>query len=166
MLPLFSLAPVRLALISIVPLYVAAQPANLPPSITGAWSSSEVRSVQFKDRATGAFAKPSGAIITYHISPDGQYRKEALIQTSMYNCSDVVFATESGRVFLDDGKLVFASTGGKLNSQDNCNARFNYSKQLAPKRYVYSQWLLRDGQAGPELCMADEKTHLCYRRKN
>jgi hypothetical protein len=150
----------RVVLLSAAPIAAVAQNAGVPPQIVGTWSSSEVRSIHFKDRATSAFSRPSGAIITYRISADGSYKEDTVIQTSLYNCSDEVFATESGTVHVEDGSLVFDSTRGKLTSQDSCNARFNYTKQLAPRQRAFPR-----GQSGPELCMADGKNHLCYRRK-
>ena len=162
----FSARLGRLVLLVATPVFIIAQNANTPSGMAGTWSSSEVRTVQFNDRATGAFAKPSGATITYHITDNGDFQEQTLIQTSMYNCSDVVFATESGRVHVDGTKLVFDSIGGRLTSQDNCNARFNYAKQVPANQRVFTQWSIRNGQAGPELCMSDDKNHLCYKRNN
>src|SRR5579875_2529379 len=100
---------------------------SIPSEMVGTWTSSEVRTTQFRDRA-GASARPSGAIIKYRISADGQYREDTLIQTSMYNCTDVVSVAETGTVRVDGASLIFESSGAHLTSQDNCNARFNYSK--------------------------------------
>lgn len=140
---------------------------TIPPGIAGDWTASEVRSTQFKDRSTGSFSGPTGTIVTYHISEDGQYTQETLIQTSMYNCTNTVFVAEWGRVGISGSKLLFESAGGKLNSQDNCNARFNYIKRIEPKVHTYAPWLLRNAPSGQEFCMTDaQQRHTCYRRKN
>jgi hypothetical protein len=120
----------------------------------------------FSDRSNTAFSRPSGATIKYEINADGSYREDTLIQTSMYNCTDTVFAEETGQVHVDGSKLVFEARGGTLRSTDNCNARFNYVKQLPHTERVMTEWLLRKGQSGPQLCMSDGKHPLCYKRSD
>jgi hypothetical protein len=98
-----------------------AQLGVIPGRLAGTWQSSEVRGLCFTDRATGASSRPSGASITYRISPGGSYKEDTLMQTSAYNCTDIVFAPESGRVRVEGSRIVFTSSGGNLNSQDNCS---------------------------------------------
>ena len=138
---------------------------GVPPELVGDWESTSVRSTTFQDRSTGAYAKPSGSATAYHIAADGQYKEEALIQSSMYNCTDTVFVSETGRVRLDASGLTLVSTGGRLTSRDNCNARFNYEKQLPPREYAFASWQVRNGQSGPELCLEKDHQVFCYHRK-
>jgi hypothetical protein len=152
------------SLLSLATLTLQAQNLPAPAEIVGVWSSSEVRSIMFSDRSSTTFSRPSGATIQYQINADGTYRDDTLIQTSMYNCTDTVFAQETGRVHTDGSKLVFEATGGTLRSTDNCNARFNYVKPLPQRERVMTEWLVRNGQAGPQLCMSDGKHPLCYKR--
>ena len=153
-----------LFLLSLPALTLQAQNLPVPPEIVGVWSSSEVRSIMFSDRTSTAFSRPSGGTIKYQINPDGTYRDDTLIQTSMYNCTDSVFAEETGAVRVEGSKIIFDATGGTLRSTDNCNARFNYVKQLPQRERVMTEWLVRNGPSGPELCMSDGKHPLCYRR--
>jgi len=152
------------SLLSLAVLTLQDQNSSIPAEIVGAWSSSEVRTIQFSNRSSTAFARPSGATIKYQINPDGTYREDTLIQTSTYNCTDTVFAEETGRIHVDGSKLVFEATGGTLRSTDNCNARFNYVKQLPHRERVMTEWLVRNGSSCPELCMSDSKHPLCYKR--
>ena len=139
--------------------------ASLPPEMLGTWTSSEVRSTTFRD-AVGGYSRPSGAVVRYSFSSDGRYKEDTLLETSMYNCTDSVFATEAGNVVISGSGVVFKSSGGTLKSTDNCNARFNYSKVLPPRDYVYSSWGLRNAPSGTELCLVKDGKTLCYRRGN
>ena len=152
------------SLLSFTALTLQAQNSSMPTEMVGIWSSSEVRSIQFSNRSSTAFSRPSGATIKYQINADGTYRENTLLQTSMYNCTDTVFAEETGRIHVDGSQLVFEATGGNLRSSDNCNARFNYVKQLPHRERVMTEWLVRNGPSGPELCMSDGKHPLCYKR--
>lgn len=155
-----------LSAIALAAVTLQAQSVSIPSEMVGVWSSSEVRSIMFSDRSNTAFSRPSGATVKYEINADGSYREDTLIQTSMYNCTDTVFAEETGRVRIDGSKLVFEAMGGTLRSTDNCNARFNYVKQLPHAERVMTEWLLRNGQSGPQLCMSDGKHPLCYKRSD
>ncbi len=135
-----------------------------PQELVGEWSYTETSTVGFTNGA-GNYAPPSGTARTYHIYPTGEYKDSVMMQHSLYNCTDTVNITESGRVVLDGQRLIFDSRGGDLESRDNCTARFNYQKKIPPRQYVNTSWSLSHDRWGMRLCLSHDGANACYYRK-
>ena len=57
-------------------------------------------------------------------------------------------------------RITFQYDGGTTSSEDSCNARYNYTKRLAPERESFDFGLRRDG-GKTRLCIANEKLKDC-----
>lgn len=137
----------------------------IPSQLAGNWEAISTSTVGFVNRQTGSFSAPSGEGTTYHIFPDGQYKKEALIQSSLGACTDTVFITERGNVTIQESTIVFAARAGELESRDNCTKRFNYKKPLTLQQRTFG-WRLQRDQFGVQLCLSKAGfKDSCYYKK-
>jgi hypothetical protein len=106
---------------------------SVPLQVVGMWEGTTTSGMTFYDRGTGSYAAPSGEAQKYTIFPNGQYKREALMQNSLYNCTDAVFVIEVGHLRIEGATVIFNSTGADLESRDNCNQSFNYKKRIEPR---------------------------------
>ena len=132
----------------------SAQETAPPALLIGSWGYTETRAIQFQNRATGAFANPSGSSVKLQVYPDGTSEDSGLIQQSMYSCSTKIFITRHGRLTFDGDAVIFHYEGGLVSSKDNCNARFNYEKGATPQVRRFDSWTIRDTVNGRELVLA------------
>lgn len=138
---------------STAPAATPAPDGNYPRVLAGRWSSVSTSNVQYTNQATGSWAPPSGEGTSWEIFPDGRWRSDSLIQSSLYNCTMTILAGESGRYRVNNGTITFDSVGGEMDSKDNCSRNGNYKKPLPARQYVY-QWRVERDQWGEKLCLA------------
>jgi hypothetical protein len=114
--------------------------APTPERLVGTWSSSRLSTVNYRDRATGSFAPPSGSIFTYTIAATGTYEYSGYMQSSLYNCTIVVFRWQRGTIAADGGTLTLTPREGKLSYKDSCRAGSEKEKAVVdePARYSFT----------------------------
>ncbi len=134
--------------------------AAAEPALVGEWSTGSVSSIQYKDRATGSYAPPSGNTMTYKFHPDGTYEQSGLMQFSMYNCTSSYFLSMTGRYELNGDMLKLVPTDGTFDSKGNCGGqtgRRPANKAIAEMRVRVS---------GGEMAMIDrDGKQSIYRRR-
>ena len=142
-----------------------AQMQTMPAQLVGTWSYTETNATQFRDRATGSFARPSGSSSTFEFHADGTFKNWDLIQQSMYNCTETVYIVFTGHAVFDGPAIRLHYDGGHVSSKDNCNARFNYEKPAKPEIRDYDSWTIRHTPNGPQLLIsAGGRVRLIYTR--
>ena len=131
----------------------------------GTWSRTTASTATFVDRATGSSAPPSGDGSTYHFLPNGQFRSENVIQSTLYNCTATAVFVESGSFTINGNQITLHTTGGDMSSRNTCQNASNYDKRLPVKEYAYTWRLARD-QYGEMLCLGSAgKQDSCLYRK-
>jgi hypothetical protein len=111
-----------------------------PAPLVGAWSSSRLSSINYRDRYSGTFAPPSGSIFTYKIAADGTYEYSGYLQSSLYSCTIVVFRWQRGTLDSESGRITFTPREGKLYYKDSCRAGSEKEKTVVdePARYGFT----------------------------
>ena len=95
----------------------SAEPAVIPAELVGTWGYTETRAITYRNRSTGAFARPSGSSSKITIHPDGTFEDFDLIQQSMYNCTETVFIKRTGYVVTEGSSIALHYEGGHVSSQ-------------------------------------------------
>jgi hypothetical protein len=121
----------------------AGKPA--PANLVGKWSSSRLSTINYRDRYTGTFAPPSGSIFTYTIAADGTFEFSGYMQSSMYNCTIVVFRWQRGTLSADGGRLTLSPREGKLYYKDSCRASSEKEKAVVDEPATYGFTLETEG---------------------
>lgn len=137
---------------------------KLPAEVLGDWTNASASTISFVDSSTGASAPHGGDMETYHILPDGTFKGEVVIQSTLYQCTVTAIIMESGNVFVNGGDLIFSRLGGSITNKSTCNSSLNYSKPLELRNLKYV-WHTAAGQYGPQLCLgAPGKSPTCFSR--
>lgn len=140
------------------------QGQNVPSELIGKWQTGSVSSVNFVNPRTGAYAPPSGTQVMYTIFPDGRYEYAALTQQSMYNCTTKLFTYKTGTIKINNTSLTFIPKQGKFTSEDNCNSKYNYEKQIPLERETFNWKITRD-EYGEKICLQNGSINGCaYKR--
>ncbi len=85
-------------------------------------------------------APPSGSIFTYTIAAEGTYEFSGLMQSSLYNCTIVVFGWQRGTLAAEGQRLTLTPREGKRHYKDSCRAGSEKDKTVvdAPTTYSFS----------------------------
>lgn len=109
-----------------------------PANLVGKWSSSRLSMINYRDRYTGTFAPPSGSIFSYTIAADGTFEYSGYMQSSMYNCTIVVFRWQRGTLAAEGQRLTLTPREGKLYYKDSCRAGSEKEKAAVDEPASYS----------------------------
>lgn len=139
--------------------------SSIPPQLLGEWTSVSTSTVAFRDQATGSYAAPGGAGVSYRFTSDGRFPTDAFIQSTIGSCTSAAFITENGSVAVNGHSLILDSRGGEIDSKDNCVRSSNYRKSIPARQYVHTAWRIDRDQWGERLCMVADGKESCYRRK-
>src|SRR5215469_11199450 len=71
-------------------------PSGGVTDLIGAWSKSNVSTIDFVNPGTGSHADPSGERLNVRFFPDGHYKLGWLLQSSLYRCTSTVFGLKNG----------------------------------------------------------------------
>jgi hypothetical protein len=114
---------------------------SVPAALAAEWYAGNVSSVNFFDASSGSWGAPSGPGIFFHFSPDGDYEKGVLLQSSLYGCTMTYEAYSRGTMTVSGDRIGLYPTYGKEKSVDSCVAANNYEKSYdAPAEDL--QWQL------------------------
>jgi hypothetical protein len=133
---------------------------GVPSELVGTWRIGSTSGTTFRDRTTGQFSAPSGDQVSYRILPDGRYEYAGLATQSTYNCTTRLMTYISGRVSVRGASLTFIPETGRFTSEDNCNPKYNYEKQLPLTRETYN-WRIERDQRGLKLCIQNASVNGC-----
>ena len=128
--------------------------------LAGKWQFLHGNSLVSVDVPSGRIGDGNAMIAEYDIRPDGRVIFSFVMQQSNYGCTTRVKTSKTGRATADGSRITFRYDGGTTASEDSCNARYNYTKKLAPERESFDFGLKRDG-GKTQLCIANEKLKDC-----
>lgn len=94
--------------------------AMAEPALVGEWTTGSVSTIQYRDRATGVSAPPSGNRMTFRFFADGRYEQSGLLQFSMSNCTNSYFLSMTGNYTLTGDVLYMVPVDGTFDSKGNC----------------------------------------------
>jgi hypothetical protein len=100
-------------------------------------------------------------IAEYDIKPDGRVAFTFVLQQSNYGCTTRVKTYKTGRAVVSGSRVTFDyDAGGTTISEDNCNAKYNYTKKLTAEKETYD-FQLKSENGKPKFCFANAKLNDC-----
>lgn len=133
--------------------------------IVGRWQVSHMNSLTTQNVYSGAIGDSNGMIAEFDIKPDGRVIYSFYLSQVNYGCTTKLKTSKTGRVSVEGSRLVFNYNAGTTTSQDSCNAKYNYTKDLGPTIDAYEFGLtIKDGKR--KLCFANDKLKDCAVKLN
>jgi hypothetical protein len=103
--------------------------------LVGKWQVLHGNSIVGVDAASGRIGSGNSMIAQYDIRPDGRLIFTFVLQQSNYGCTTRIKTSQTGRIAISGSNLIINySAGGTTISEDSCNAKNNYKKQLAAEK--------------------------------
>ena len=133
--------------------------------IVGRWQVSHMNSLTTQNVYSGAIGDSNGMIAEFDIKPDGRIIYSFYLSQVNYGCTTKLKTTKSGRASVDGSQIVFNYATGTTTSQDSCNAKYNYTKNLGPTTDTYDFGLTTMG-GKRQLCIANDKVKDCAVKLN
>jgi hypothetical protein len=152
---------------------VSSQGGNLPDTdstgsladLVGRWQVSHMNSVTSKNVYSGAIGDANGMIAEFDIKPNGRIIYSFYLSQSNYGCTTKIKTSKSGRAIVDGSQVTFAYDSGTTTSQDSCNSKFNYTKNLGQTKDVFD-FMIKSENGKEYFCFADDKLKDCAVRLN
>jgi hypothetical protein len=104
---------------------------SVPAELVGTWFQGSVSNTDYYNPSTGSWAGPSGTGVAYTFTANGEYQHAGVLQSSLYGCTSIVFGWDRGAVAVRGTEVTLTATSGRLKSEDNCVAEYNYDKSIA-----------------------------------
>ena len=133
--------------------------------IAGRWQVSHMNSLTTQNVYSGAIGDSNGMIAEFDIKPDGRVIYSFYLSQVNYGCTTKLKTTKTGRVSINGSQLVFNYSIGTTTSQDSCNVKYNYTKDLGPTTDTYDFGLSTKG-GKRQLCVANDKVKDCAVKLN
>lgn len=132
--------------------------------LAGIWSTSSVSTERYKSLVTGELSDPSGSIIEYKISPNGEIKHVGYLSSTIYSCTTKLFISRTGRISINGSNITFDFAPGKRMYQ-TCSASASRNDTLPAERKTYPFRLERD-KYGLQLCTVEDGKDFCIRKKS
>ena len=132
-------------------------------NLVGRWQVSHMNSVTSKNVYSGAIGDANGMIAEFDIKPNGRVIYSFYLSQSNYGCTTKIKTSKTGRAIVDGSQVTFAYDSGITTSQDSCNAKFNYTKNLGQTSDVY-EFVTKSENGKRYFCFADAKLKDCALR--
>ena len=133
--------------------------------IAGRWQVSHMNSLTTQNMYSGAIGDSNGMIAEFDIKPDGRVIYSFYLSQVNYGCTTKLKTSKTGRVTVNGSRLTFNYATGTTTSQDSCNAKYNYTKDLGLTTDVFDFNLnSKDGKR--QLCFANDKLKDCAVKLN
>jgi hypothetical protein len=133
--------------------------------VAGRWQVSHMNSLTTQNVYSGAIGDSNGMIAEFDIKPDGRVIYSFYLSQVNYGCTTKLKTTKTGRTTVNGSQLVFSYSTGTTTSQDSCNAKYNYTKDLGRTTDAYDFGLsTKDGKR--QLCIANDKVKDCAVKLN
>lgn len=133
---------------------------NTSNSLAGKWQVLHGNSIVSVDRTNGRIGDGNGMIAEYDIKPDGRVIFTFYLQQANAGCTTRVKTSKTGRAVIEGSRVAFHYDGGKTTSEDNCNARYNYTKMLPAESESFT-FQLKTEAGKPQFCFANDKLKDC-----
>lgn len=129
-------------------------------TLAGKWQVLHGNSIVGVDINSGRIGDGNAMIAEYDIRSDGRVIHSFVLQQSNYGCTTRLKTSKTGRATVSGSRVTFAYDGGTTVSEDNCNAKYNYTKRLPAERETFDFSLERkDGKMN--FCFANTKIKDC-----
>jgi hypothetical protein len=110
---------------------------------------------------SGRIGDGNSMIAEYDIKPDGPLAFTFILQQSNYGCTTRIKTYKTGRAIVSGSRITFDyDAGGTTISEDNCNARYNYTKKLAAEKETFD-FQMKSENGKPQFCFANAKLKDC-----
>ena len=134
-------------------------------TLTGRWQVSHMNSVTTQNVYTGAIGDANGMIAEFDIKPDGRVIYSFYMSQVNYGCTTKIKTSKTGRAVVNGSRVTFAYDSGTTKSEDSCNSRYNYTKDLGRTSDVYD-FSLKMENGKKQFCFADAKLKDCAIKLN
>jgi hypothetical protein len=129
--------------------------------LVGKWQVLHGNSIVSVDATSGRIGDGNSMIAEYDIRPDGRVRFTFVLQQSNFGCTTRVKTYKTGRASVSGSRVTFAyDAGGTTQSEDNCNAKYNYTKKLQAEKETFD-FHLKPENGKPQFCFANAKLEDC-----
>lgn len=136
----------------------AADGADLS-QLTGKWQVLHGNSIVGID-INGRIGDGNAMIAEFDVRADGRVIYTFVLQQSNYGCTTRIKTSKTGRAAISGSRVTFSYDGGTTTSEDNCNAKYNYTKKLAAEKEIFDFNVERkDGKSN--FCFANQKIKDC-----
>ena len=132
--------------------------------LAGIWSTSSVSTERYRSLVTGELSDPSGSIIEYQISPNGDIKHVGYLSSTVYSCTTKLFISRTGRVGLNGSNITFDFQPGKRMYQ-TCSRATSRNDTLPAERKTYPFRLERIEHGALQLCTVENGKDFCIRKK-
>lgn len=133
-----------------------------PADLAGIWSTSSVSGERYRSLVTGELSDPSGSLIEYEISANGQVKYASYYSNTLYGCTTKLFVYKSGRLSVSGTNLVFDYAPGKRTTM-TCTAATRKDATIPAERKTYPFRIERD-EYGLKLCTLEDGSDFCLRK--
>jgi hypothetical protein len=138
----------------------AATGGGSPADLVGRWQVRRMNSVTTRNVYSGAIGDANGMIAEFDIKPNGQVMYSFYMSQVNYGCTTRIKTSKTGRAIVNGSRVTFSYDSGTTTSQDSCNAKYNYTKNLGRTSDVYDfGFKVENGKK--HFCFADAKLSDC-----
>src|SRR5688572_2998984 len=149
--------------LSIIPLsaqYNNPHSGGSQTDLVGRWQVSHMNSVTSQNVYSGALGDANGMIAEFDIKPNGRVIYSFYLSQVNHGCTTKIKTSKTGRAIVDGSQVTFVYDSGTTTSQDNCNAKFNYTKNLGLTKDVFD-FVIKSENGKRYFCFADDKLKDC-----
>jgi hypothetical protein len=130
-------------------------------ALVGKWQVLHGNSIVGVHQPSGRIGDGNSMIAEYDIKPDGRVAFTFVLQQANYGCTTKVKTYKTGRAVVSGSRVTFDyDAGGTTISEDNCNAKYNYTKKLAAEKETFD-FQLKSEKGKPQFCFANAKLKDC-----
>jgi hypothetical protein len=129
--------------------------------LVGKWQVLHGNSIASVNKPSSRIGDGNSMIAEYDIKPDGRVAFTFVLQQSNYGCTTKIKTYKTGLASVSGSRITFAyDAGGTTQSEDNCNAKYNYTKKLAAEKETFD-FQLKSENGKRQFCFASAKLNDC-----
>jgi hypothetical protein len=129
--------------------------------MVGIWRVLHGNSIVSVDQSSGRIGDGNSMIAEYDIKADGRVAFTLVLQQANYGCTTHIKTYKTGRALVSGSHVTFSyDAGGTTQSEDNCNARYNYTKKTPAEKETFD-YQLKSENGKPQFCFANAKLKDC-----
>jgi hypothetical protein len=144
--------------------FTTAAPSALK-DLQGEWMFGALSFTNYRDAISGRLVDDGGNIgDRIKILENGSYERAARSKFTLSTCTTRLAIWEKGKLEVLKDRITFRPNDGSVRSEDNCNAKFNYTNPVMPWTRAYA--ISRDsyGRIGLSLRAEDGSSTLYLRQ--
>lgn len=143
----------------------ATRDANAPGELFGSWRTSQVSMLVYQNQVTGSTTPGSGTSMQYRFHPDGRFEYAGYLQSTMYNCTTMLFNPMEGAYRVEGARLVLTPRSNVWRMTNNCAKSQNKESAGKMEPVAYDISFKQDG-GRLFLCLAGaDGKGACYQKE-